>query len=316
MAACAAYFHLAQELAMTPLRQRMIEDMQVRNLAPQTQATYILHVSLFARHFRKSPELLGPEEIRDYQLFLTNQRKLASSSIVVTTAALRFLYNVTLKRGWNLEASIPAPKQPKTLPIVLSRAEVLHFLGCVEDIKHQAILTTCYAAGLRISEAVHLKTSSLDNQRMVIRVAQGKGRKDRYVMLSPKLLDTLRDYWRIVRPKECKRSATPLTKEWLFPGYFGRPITRHAVEHACRRARLRAGIAKPISPHSLRHAFAVHLLEAGADLRTIQLLLGHRNLSTTARYLQIAAATVCATASPLDLPDSSPPAAPNAPDQR
>ena len=162
---------------MTPLRQRMFEDMQVRNLAPHTQATYILHVSLFARHFRKSPELLGPEAIRDYQLYLTNQRKLAPSSIVVTTAALRFLYNVTLKRGWNLEASIPAPKQPKKLPIVLSRAEVLHFLGCVKDIKHQAILTTCYAAGLRISEAVRLKTSSLDNQRMVIRVAQGKGRK-------------------------------------------------------------------------------------------------------------------------------------------
>ena len=160
---------------MTLLRQRMIEDMQVRNLSPHTQATYILHVSLFARHFRKSPELLGPEEIRDYQLYLTNQRKLAPSSIVVTTAALRFLYNVTLKRGWNLEASIPAPRQPKKLPVVLSRAEVLHFLGCVEDIKHQAIPTTCYAAGLRISEAV--RPSSLDNQRMVIRVAQGKGHK-------------------------------------------------------------------------------------------------------------------------------------------
>jgi integrase/recombinase XerD len=289
---------------MTLLRQRMVEDMQVRNLAPHTQATYILHVSLFARHFRKSPELLGPEEIRDYQLYLTNQRKLAPSSIVVTTAALRFLYNVTLKRGWNLEASIPAPKQPKKLPIVLSRAEVLHFLGCVKDIKHQAILTTCYAAGLRISEAVRLKTSSLDNQRMVIRVAQGKGRKDRYVMLSPKLLDTLREYWWIVRPKE-----------WLFPGYFGRPITTHAVERACRTARLRAGIAKPISPHSLRHAFAVHLLEAGTDLRTIQLLLGHRSLSTTARYLQIAAATVCAATSPFDLPGPLPPAEPNPPDQ-
>jgi site-specific recombinase XerD len=203
-----------------------------------------------------------------------------------------------------LEASIPAPRQPKKLPVVLSRAEVLHFLGGVEDIKHQAILTTCYAAGLRISEAVRLKTSSLDNQRMVIRVAQGKGHKDRYVMLSPKLLGTLRDYWRIVRPKE-----------WLFPGYFGRPITTHAVEHACRKARLRGGISKPISPHSLRHAFAVHLLEAGTDLRTIQLLLGHRSLSTTARYLQIAAATVCASASPLDLPDPSPPAEPNPPDQ-
>jgi len=220
---------------MTPLRQRMIEDMQVRNLAPHTQATYILHVSLFARHFRKSPELLGPEEIRDYQLYLTNHRKLAPSSITVTTAALRFLYNVTLKRGWNLEASIPAPKQPKKLPVVLSRVEVLHFLACVEDVKHQTILTTCYAAGLRISEAVRLKASSLDNQRMVILVAQGKGRKDRYVMLSPKLLDTLRDYWRIRRPKE-----------WLFPGYFGRPIT-----HARRRACLPKGA--PLRRHLQTH---------------------------------------------------------------
>jgi integrase/recombinase XerD len=289
---------------MTLLRQRMIEDMQVRNLAPHTQSTYILHVSLFARHFRKSPELLGPEEIRDYQLYLANQRKLAPSSIVVTTAALRFLYNVTLKRGWNLEASIPAPRQLKKLPIILSRAEVLHFLSCVEDIKHHAILTTCYAAGLRIAEAVRLKTNSLDNQRMVIRVAQGKGRKDRYVMLSTKLLDTLRDYWRLVRPTE-----------WLFPGYFGQPITTHAVEHACRQVRLHAGISKPISPHSLRHAFAVHLLEAGTDVRTIQLLLGHRSLSTTARYLQIAVTTVCATTSPIDLPDPSPRAEPNAPSQ-
>ena len=164
---------------MTPLRQRMIEDMQVRNLAPHTQATYILHVSLFARHFRKSPELLGPEEIRDYQLFLTNQRKLAPSSIVVTTAALRFLYNVTLRKGWDLEASIPAPKQPKTLPIVLSRAEVLHFLGCIDDIKHRALLTSCYAAGLRISEAVALTLPAIDSQRMVLRVEQGKGQKDR-----------------------------------------------------------------------------------------------------------------------------------------
>src|SRR5271156_5154205 len=167
--------HLAQELSMTPLRQRMIEDMQVRNLAPHTQSTYILHVSLFARHFHKSPELLGPDEIRDYQLYLTNQRKLAPSSIIVTTAALRFLYNVTLKRGWNLAANIPAPKQPKKLPVVLSRAEVLHFLGCVEDVKHQAILTTCYAAGLQISEAVRLKASSLDKHRMGDPSGPGQG---------------------------------------------------------------------------------------------------------------------------------------------
>ena len=177
---------------MTPLRQRMIEDMQVRNLAPHTQATYILHVSLFARHFRKSPELLGPEEIRDYQLFLTNQRKLAPSSIVVTTAALRFLYNVTLRKGWDLEASIPAPKQPKTLPIVLSRAGVLHFLGCIDDIKHRALLTSCYAAGLRISEAVALTLPAIDSQRMVLRVEQGKGQKDRLCAAAHKRSDVPR----------------------------------------------------------------------------------------------------------------------------
>jgi integrase/recombinase XerD len=196
---------------MTALRQRMIEDMQVRNLPPHTQATYILHVSLFARHFCKSPELLGPEEIRDYQLYLTNQRRLAPSSIVITTAALRFLYNVILRKGWNLEASIPAPKQPKKLPVVLSRAEVAHFLSCIEDIKHRAILTTCYAAGPRISEAVRSPEGQFARQP-----ADGDPRGprqgsqepalakagDRYVMLSPKL----RDYWRIARPQE-----------WLFP---------------------------------------------------------------------------------------------------
>jgi site-specific recombinase XerD len=263
--------------------------MQVRKLAPHTQATHVLHVSLFARHFRKAPELLDPEEIRDYQLYLTNERKLAASSIVVTTAALRFLYNVTLKRGWNLTESIPAPRQPKKLPVVLSRAEVRHFLGCVDDIKHRAILTVCYAAGLRVSEAIGLKTNALDTERMVIRVAQGKGHKDRYVMLSPKLIEMLRDYWRVVRPQE-----------WLFPGYGGQPITRHAVGHACREVRLRAGIGKPVSRHSPRHSFVTHLLEADTDLRTIQLHLGHRGLSTTARYLQIAANKVCATPSPAD----------------
>ena len=248
---------------MTLLRQRMIEDMQVRNLAPHTQATYVLHVSLFARHFRKSPELLGPEEIRDYQLYLTNQRKLAPSSIVVTTAALRFLYNVTLKRGWNLEASIPAPRQPKKLPVVLSRAEVLHFLGCVEDIKHQAILTTCYAAGLRISEAVRLKAGSLDNQRMVIRVIEGKGRKDRYVMLSPKLLDILRAYWRKARPQH-----------WLFPGDLpGQPISTGAVELVCRQAREQAAIiTRTVSSHFFfvrsASSFGIRDVSAGAgDVR-------------------------------------------------
>jgi integrase/recombinase XerD len=290
---------------MTVLRQRMAEDMQVRNLSPNTQLSYLQQVSLFARHFGKSPALLGWEEIRTYQVYLTNEKRLTPGSIHIAVAALRFLYRVTLKKEWKFEDVLPLPKKQQKLPVVLSPDEVQRFLDCVEGLKHRAILTTCYAAGLRISEAVHLKPTAIDSQRMVIRVEQGKGQKDRYVMLSPMLLETLRSYWHAVRPKE-----------WLFPGdHAGQPITRHAVGNACEKARLLAGLSKPVTPHCLRHAFAVHLLEAGTDVRTIQLLLGHRSLSTTARYLRIATSKVCATSSPLDLlprpvPIAPPPPAP------
>jgi integrase/recombinase XerD len=276
---------------MTPIRQRMTEDMQVRNLALNTQMSYVQQVSLFARHFNKSPDQLGPEDIRAYQVYLTNEKKLAPGSILIAVAALRFLYKVSLKKDWTFEDVIPAPKKPQKLPIVLSPEEVLQFLECVGSTKHRAILTTCYAAGLRISEAVRLKPTDVDSQRMVIRVDQGKGQKDRYVMLSPKLLDTLRSYWRAVQPKG-----------WLFDGDVpGQPISTSAVELACQKARQLSGIGKPITPHSMRHAFAVHLLESGTDVRTIQLLLGHRSLATTARYLRIATSKVCSTSSPLDL---------------
>ena len=275
----------------TILRQRLTEDMQVRNLSRQTQASYVLQVSQFARYFNKSPAVLGPEEIRSYQVYLTNQKKLEASSIKVAVAALRFLYRVTLKRPWDFGEIVPSPKAPRTLPIILSPDEVVQFLGCIPNIKHRTILTACYAAGLRITEAVHLKPAAIDRQRMVIRIEQGKGRKDRYVMLSPKLLEVLSDYWWAVRPKV-----------WLFPGDIpGQPITRHSVEKVCQAAHQRSGLSKPVTPHSLRHAFAVHLLESGADLRTIQLLLGHSSLNTTARYLRIATSKVCATTSPLDL---------------
>ena len=277
---------------MASLRQRMTEDMQVRNLAPNTQMSYVQQVSLFARHFNRSPETLGPEDIRAYQVYLTNEKKLAPGSILIAVAALRFLYKVSLKKDWSFEDTIPAPKKPQKLPVVLSPEEVLHFLDCVGSTKHRAILTTCYAAGLRISEAVHLKPIDIDSQRMVIRVDQGKGQKDRYVMLSPKLLETLRGYWRVVRP----------SGGWLFEGDIAnQPINRSSVELACQKARRRSGIRKPITPHSFRHAFAVHLLESGTDVRTIQLLLGHRSLATTARYLRIATSKVCSTSSPLDL---------------
>lgn len=275
---------------MTSLRQRMLEDMQVRNLSPHTQTLYVQQVSQFARHFQQSPACLGPEEIRTYQVFLTNERKLAVASILVAVAALRFFYTVTLKRDWTLKDVIPAPKKPQRLPVVLSPEEVLRFLSCVPSLKHRAILTTCYAAGLRISEALHLRPTDVDSSRMVIRIEQGKGQKDRYVMLSAKLLELLRDWWRLARPRD-----------WLFPGQVAtQPISRSAVECACQQAHRRCRISKPITPHSLRHAFAVHLLEAGTDVRTIQLLLGHRSLATTARYLRIAAIKVCSTTSPLD----------------
>jgi integrase/recombinase XerD len=276
---------------MSSLRQRMTEDMQVRNLAPNTQMSYVQQVSLFARHFMKSPETLGPEDIRAYQVYLTNEKKLAPSSILTAVAALRFLYKVSLKKDWTVEDVIPAPKKPQTLPIVMSPEEVLQFLDCVGGTMHRAILTTCYGAGLRISEAVCLTAPDIDSARMVIRVDQGKGRKDRYVMLSPRLLQVLRDWWRVERPKQ-----------WLFPGDIpGRHISTDAVEQACQKACRRCPIPKPTTPHSLRHAFAVHLLESGTDVRTIQLLLGHRSLATTARYLRIATSKVCSTSSPLDL---------------
>jgi site-specific recombinase XerD len=269
----------------------MTEDMQVRNLALNTQTSYVQQVSLFARHFDKSPEQLGPEDIRAYQVYLTNEKKLAPGSVLIAVAALRFLYKVSLKKDWTFEDAIPAPKKPQKLPVVLSPEEVLQFLGCVGGTKHRAILTTCYAAGLRISEAVRLTVSDIDSARMVIRVDQGKGQKDRYVMLSPKLLEILRQWWRVEKPKP-----------WLFPGNIpGRHISKDAVEQACQKARRRCPIPKPTTPHSLRHAFAVHLLEAGTDVRTIQLLLGHRSLATTARYLRIATSKVCSTTSPIDL---------------
>jgi integrase/recombinase XerD len=275
---------------MTQLRKRMIEEMQIRNLAPGTQAAYLLQVALFARHFGKPPDVLGWEQIRAYQLYLTREKKLASPTITVAVSALRFLYKVTLRREWNFDEIIPAPKTPKKLPIILSPEEVLEFLGCVPEGKHRTILTACYAAGLRISEAVALQVPHIDSRRMVIRVEQGKGRRDRYVMLSPKLLEILRQWWRVERPQT-----------WLFPGKKLGHIGKEAVEVACQEARSLCHIRKPISPHSFRHSFAVHLLEQGVDVRTIQLLLGHRSLETTARYLRIATNKVCSTTSPLDL---------------
>jgi integrase/recombinase XerD len=286
---------------MTVLRQRMLEDMQIRNFSQNTRESYLLQVSLFARHFRRSPEGLGPVNIRTYQVYLTNEKKLAPGSIHIATSALRFLYTVTLKRPWDVEEVLPLPKAPQTLPVILSPEEVLKFLSSVPRLKGRTVLTICYAAGLRISEAIALKPADIDSKRMTLRVDQGKGQKDRYVMLSERLLVILRDWYRAARP-------TP----WLFPGVIpGSHVTREGINDASRLGHQRSGLVKPVTPHSLRHAFACHLLESGTDLRTIQLLMGHRSLSTTARYLRLATSKVCATRSPLDLlPHPLPPPAP------
>jgi len=289
---------------MTLLRQRMLEDMQIRNFSQNTQRSYLQQISLFARHFRRSPDGLGPENIRAYQLYLTKEKKLAPGSILIATSALRFLYTVTMKRPWDVEEVLPMPKKPQTLPVILSPEEVRQFLSCVFRRKARTALTVCYATGLRVSEAIALKPTDIDSQRMTIRVTQGKGQKDRDVMLSEQLLTILRDWYRFARPTE-----------WLFPGVIpGSHITRSGIENACTLAHERSGLSKPVTPHSLRHAFACHLLEYGTDLRTIQLLLGHRSLSTTARYLRLATSKVCATRSPLDLlPHPLPPPEPTRP---
>ena len=275
---------------VSPLRERMIEDMMVRNFAANTQVSYLRQVSLFARHFDKSPEQLGPEEIRAYQIYLAEERKVAVGTRIVAVSALRFLYAVTLRCDWTVQL-IPAPKKDHRLPVILSPQEVLQLLQAAPSFHHHVIFSTMYGTGMRVSEAVHLRPANIDSQRMMIRIELSKGHKGRDVQLSPKLLELLRCYWRKVRPGE-----------WMFPGQIpNQPLTREAVGDAVVQAGQRAGLKKHTTPHSLRHAYAVHLLEAGTDVRRIQLLLGHRSLSTTARYLRLATTTVCATTSPLDL---------------
>ena len=274
---------------MSPLRRRMIEDMTVRNFSAYTQRNYLFAVARLARHTRMSPAELGPEQLRDYLNHLVEQ-KISSSHFNVNVAALRFLYTVTLERDGVLP-KLPFQKMPRRLPTVLSVEEVGRFLAAVPDRKMRAVLVTAYAAGLRVFEVVALRVSDIDSARMTLRVADGKGGKARLVMLSPKLLDLLRTYWKAERPRA----------EWLFPSRDqAQHVSIRSVQLACQTAREAAGVDKPITMHTLRHSFATHLLEAGTDLCIIKLLLGHRSLSTTARYLHVATSTVCAVSSPLD----------------
>ena len=278
---------------MTKLRQRMEEDMRIRNLSPTTKKRYLERVAVFANYFNKSPALLGAEEARTFLLYLVQERKLSSSSINVTVSALRFFYKVTLGCPWDIE-KIHYARREKKLPVVLSPVEVAQFLKAVKNEKHKAILMTTYATGLRILEATRLKVSDIDSQRMTIRVQQGKGKKDRYVMLSDKLIIILRNYWKEYQP-DC----------WLFYGKTkNKPISVDTVRMVCRLTRYESGLKKSVTPHILRHSFATHLLERGTNLRTIQILLGHNSPSSTAVYTHIAVQNLKATKSPLDtLPD-------------
>src|SRR5713226_1552526 len=239
---------------MTPLRKRMLEDLQIRNYSPNTVAAYIRRVAEFAKHFGKSPELLGPEQIREYQLYLIKEKGVSLSSYIQTVCGLRFLYSNTLQRSVSIDR-IPLPRYEKKLPMILSPAEVKRLLETPKNLSHRTILTTMYAAGPRVSEVATLTASDIDSGRGVIWIRGGKGRKDRQVLLPPKLLELLRVYFRWKRPKQ-----------WLFPGGTpDQPISTKSIFLACRKAAQKAGISKAVHPHSLRHAFATHLLEAGVD---------------------------------------------------
>lgn len=266
---------------MTQLRQRMIEDLRIRNYSPSTIKSYIRQVAQFAAYFGKSPDVLEPPHIRQYQVHLVVDEKVCWAKFNQTVCALRFLYQKTLGKDWAFD-HIPFPKGEKRLPVVLSVEEVGKLLGAVENLKHRTAIETLYGAGLRVSEAVNLKIPDIDSSRMVLRVEQGKGRKDRYVSLAPTLLAKLREYWKVYRPGY-----------FLFPGKPpDHPISRKIIQCAVARAAKAVGIRKRVKAHTLRHCFATHLLEAGVDLRTIQIFLGHRSLSTTAIYLHVANKTL------------------------
>jgi len=280
---------------VTHLRKAMLEELQRRNLSPITTRIYLHAVEEFALYFNQSPDQLGLEHVRQYQAHLFADRKLDAISVAQQVSALRFLFLKTLKRPWRAE-EMPAPKQPIRLPQVLSREEVEQLIQCAASPLHRIWLLILYATGMRREELVRLQVGDIDSARMLIHIRQGKGNKDREVMLSPRLLQELRAYW---------RRANPKPKTHLFPGKGPHstvevPIDSRSIFNAVRQAAQRAGIDKHVHPHTLRHCFATHLLESGADLHTIQLLLGHADIKTTSRYLHLSERHIKATASPLD----------------
>jgi len=278
---------------VTQLRKKVLDELERRNYSQATARAYIGAIQRFAEYFHRSPDQLGLEHIRQYQLYLVQDRKLRPRAVMVQMAALRFLYLKTLRRRYQRD-DLPLPKSQRQLPLVLSPEEVGRLIESAANLRHRTILMTLYSTGMRRSELCALRPQDIDKERMVIHIRQGKGGKDRDVPLSPKLLDQLRIHYRSLRTKSA----------WLFPSIQsrrpGKPITSKSIWHACRQAARRAGITKAVHPHTLRHCFATHLLEAGADLNTIQVLLGHADIRETALYLHLSKRHLTATVNPLD----------------
>ncbi len=282
---------------MTQLRQRMLDELQRRNFSPSTIRGYIRSVRDFAAYFHRPPDQLGPEEVRQFQLHMLRDQKLATGTVANRLAALRFFFKKTLKRHDPEFDDIGLAKRPKKLPVVLSPEEVTQLIEAAPNLRHRTILLLLYATGLRRTEASRLKIADIDSKRMMIHVHQGKGSRDREVPLTPKLLEALREYWRCCKVKP---------RVYLFPTRVQataeeRPISDKAVWNACHDTALRAGLTKRIGPHTLRHSFATHLLEAGNDLRTIQLLMGHEELKHTTVYLHLSRRHLHAAVNPLEL---------------
>ncbi|MEJ7608607.1 MAG: site-specific integrase [Bryobacteraceae bacterium] len=275
---------------MTPLRKRMTDELQLRNLSSNTTRSYLTAVKRFAQYFHRSPEKLGAEQVREYLLHLIRDNKAQTSTVVVNRAALRFLYVYTLKEKW-FEDEVPHQKRRFTFPGILSSEEITSMLDRTQNLKHWTMIATLYATALRCSELQHLKITDIDSKRMVLHVLEGKGGVPRDIALSPVLLERLRVYFRRYRPSD-----------WLFPSSRSgtSPLDERSIRNVCRQAAQRAGIKRRVHPHLFRHACATHMLDAGADLRTIQVLLGHLNISTTARYLHVSTQRLQAIRSPFD----------------
>jgi integrase/recombinase XerD len=277
---------------VTRLRKMMLEELERRNYSADTTRRYMRFVERFAQHFGKSPDKLGPDHLRSYQAYLFKERKLCPGTVENHVAALRFFYVRTLRRH-EFREFLPYPKSPRKLPSILSQEEVTRLINASSGLFQRTLLMVLYGTGMRRSELVRVKIDHIDSQRMIIHVIDGKGHKDRDLPLSPTLLENLRVYWRWLKPRT-----------YLFPSRMHRdheqPVSDKIVWHACTQAAKKAGIRKRVSPHLVRHAFATHLLEAGTDLRTIQMLLGHEDLEVTAKYLHLSAQHLQKVVNPLE----------------